>query len=296
MTKAVIFNIQKFCVHDGPGIRTTVFFKGCPLSCGWCHNPESQKFEPELLVQPEKCGGCGLCQSHCPHGAATAGGFLADRCTACGGCTDWCPGDARAVAGREYGMEELLAEIEKDAPFYEQSGGGVTLSGGEALCQIDFVERLVRACSQKGIHVAVDTCGQVPYEHFARVLDYTGLFLYDLKLADSARHERHTGRDNSLILANLKRLCDSGARVHLRLPLIEGVNADDTDIEGVMAAAKPLGIRTIALLPYHDIGRAKYQRLGREYPALSAASPPPERLEKIRRRFAANGFDVTIGG
>jgi pyruvate formate lyase activating enzyme len=295
MTKAILFNIQKFCVHDGPGIRTTVFFKGCPLRCNWCHNPESQKFEPELLVQREKCSGCGQCQSHCPHRAA-AHGFIADRCTACGMCVDYCPGDARAVSGQEYVLDELLAEIAKDAPFYEHSGGGGTLSGGEALCQIDFVAELVRACSHKGIHVTIDTCGQLPFESFARVLDYTGLFLYDLKLADGGRHKQHTGQDNSLILANLERLCLSGAKVHLRLPLIEGINADDANIQGVMAVAKPLGITTVALLPYHDIGRDKYRRLGREYPAPEAASPSAGRLEEIRSAFACNGFAVTMGG
>jgi pyruvate formate lyase activating enzyme len=296
MTKAVIFNIQKFCVHDGPGIRTTVFFKGCPLNCSWCHNPESQKFGPELLVQREKCGDCGLCQSRCPHGAAAPQGYRTDRCTACGLCVDFCPGDARVVAGREYGLDQLLAEIEKDAPFYEQSGGGVTLSGGEALCQVDFVAELVRACSNKGIHVAIDTCGQLPYENFARVLDYTGLFLYDLKLVDAGRHRQHTGQDNSPILSNLARLRASGARVHLRLPLIEGINADAANIAGVIAVARPLGITDVALLPYHDIGRDKYRRLGREYPAPLAASPSTGRLEEIRRQFAENGFTVTLGG
>jgi len=278
MTKAFLFNIQKFCVHDGPGIRTTVFFKGCPLSCGWCHNPESQKFDRELLFQREKCRSCGQCQSHCPQGAAAAHGCIAGKCTVCGLCADLCPGGARMVAGKEYCLEELLAEIEKDAPFYEQSGGGVTLSGGEALCQIDFVARLVRACSQKGIHVAIDTCGQLPFESFA------------------SRHKQHTGRDNSLILANLARLSASGAKVQLRLPLIEGINADDANIAGMMAVAKPLGITAVALLPYHDIGRDKYRRLGREYPAPLAASPSTGRLEEIRRLFAQDGFAVTMGG
>lgn len=295
MTKAMVFNIQKFCIHDGPGIRTTVFFKGCPLRCSWCHNPESQKFEPELLVQQEKCTGCGQCQSRCLQGAA-AGGDASGRCTACGICTDYCSGDARAVAGREYGLTELLTEIEKDTPFYEQSGGGVTLSGGEALCQIDFVERLVKDCSGRGIHVTIDTCGQLPYESFARVLDYTGLFLYDLKLADAERHRLHTGQDNFLILANLTRLRRAGAKVQLRLPLIEGINADNDNIRGVMAVAGPLGITGISLLPYHDIGRDKYKRLNREYLLPDAAAPTAGRLEEIRQMLSDNGFSVTTGG
>ncbi|MDR3562564.1 MAG: glycyl-radical enzyme activating protein [Negativicutes bacterium] len=296
MTKATIFNIQKFCVHDGPGIRTTVFFKGCPLACSWCHNPESQAFGPQLLVNRAKCSSCGQCARDCPHGVDGATGYDTIRCVACGRCVDACPQDARVVAGREYSLAELMVEIEKDQPFYEQSGGGVTLSGGEALCQIDFVAALVSTCRQKGIGAVIDTCGQVPYDSIARVLDDTELFLYDLKFADPDRHRQHTGQDNALIIANLERLCRSGAAVHLRVPLIAGLNDDDANIEGIVAVAKPLSIAAVNLLPYHDIGRDKYKRLGREYPDQAMATPSAGRLEEIRQRFAQNGFKVTIGG
>ena len=296
MTTAVLFNIQKFCVHDGPGIRTTVFFKGCPLDCLWCHNPESQSFVPELLVDAEKCGACGWCQTHCPQGAATGSGQAAAPCTVCGICADSCPRGARALAGQEYHLPDLLAEIEKDMPFYDQSGGGVTLSGGEALCQIDFVAELVKNCAARGINVAIDTCGHVPFDHFTRVIDHTGLFLYDLKMTDPDRHRKFTGQDNSLILANLRRLRREGANVNLRLPLIAGLNDDPANLQATVALAKDLGIMTVNLLPYHDIGRGKYHKLRRKYVAAGLTAPPAEELSRICDLFAANGLDAKIGG
>jgi pyruvate formate lyase activating enzyme len=203
---------------------------------------------------------------------------------------------ARTVAGEEYTVARLMAEVEKDLPFYEQSGGGVTLSGGEALCQIDFVEELVQACRRKGIRVAIDTCGYVPFDSFARILEDTDLFLYDLKLWDPAAHKLHTGCGNGLILANLQELRRRGANVNLRLPLVSGVNDDEGNIGGIISFAGDLGITTVNLLPYHDIGRDKYRRLSRQGSAVTMASPAEGRLEEIRRAFTVNGFAVKIGG
>ncbi|MEG6511700.1 trans-4-hydroxy-L-proline dehydratase activase [Desulforamulus ruminis] len=300
MTKARIFNIQKFCIHDGPGIRTTVFFKGCPLSCLWCHNPESQNFSKEIFYHPEKCVQCGQCLTKCKQGAVERQGEILTqdrrKCVACGECTDFCSHNAREIAGREYSLDELLAEIEKDRPFYEQSKGGVTLSGGEALCQIDFVADLVKACQKRGISVAVDTCGQVPFSSFERILDFVDIFLYDIKIMDPVLHEKYAGQSNRLILENLRRLVERGARVYLRLPLIEGVNTQDDNIREVIAFIKGMNLPLIHLLPYHDMGKSKYLRLNREYPGPLLKRPSDERLEQIKSLFEASQFKVKIGG
>jgi pyruvate formate lyase activating enzyme len=292
MEKATIFNIQKFCVHDGPGIRTSVFFKGCPLSCIWCHNPESQVFTPELLYNKEKCINCGNCASACPQDARSGKG----HCKYCGTCTDVCTQEACVMAGREYDIKQLLAEIEKDLPFYEHSGGGITLSGGEALCQINFVEELTKSCCKKGIGIVVDTCGQVPYESFERILSYTDLFLYDLKFGDPARHKRYTGRDNLLILDNLRKLASTEAKISLRVPLIEGINADDANVEAIISLIEGIELVRVNLLPYHEIGWDKYKRLNRQYPRQVMASPSVQRLDEIQCRFEASGFETKIGG
>jgi pyruvate formate lyase activating enzyme len=298
--KATIFNIQKFCIHDGPGIRTTVFFKGCPLTCLWCHNPESQTFGKEMLFVAHKCVQCYQCERHCGHGAlqriATKITYHSAACVFCGTCVDYCVNNAREVAGQEYSVSELIEEIEKDRPFYEQSMGGVTLSGGEVMCQIDFVEELVKGCHRKGISVAIDTCGYTPFDSFVRIMEYVDLFLYDVKLMDPILHRRYTGKDNSLILENLQQLVSLGAKVNLRIPLIEGINTDTDNIDMMINFTKHLPIYGVNLLAYHDIGRDKYKRLAMEYAQESMARPSDERLEEIKQRFEANGFPVRIGG
>ncbi|MCL6477683.1 MAG: glycyl-radical enzyme activating protein [Peptococcaceae bacterium] len=300
MKKAVVFNIQKFCVHDGPGIRTTVFFKGCPLSCLWCHNPEGRSFKREMLINLEKCSGCGQCRQICARGAVsmTASGPVQDesRCVLCEKCVDYCLNSAREVAGREYTVEELMVEIEKDRPFYDQSGGGVTFSGGEALWQIDFLADLAGACKNRGIPVAVDTCGYAPFTSFERILDYVDVFLYDIKLMDPDLHAKYTGKDNRLILENLGKLAGKGANINLRLPLIEGINAGDGNIASIIDFIRGMNISRVNLLPYHDLGRAKYARLAGEYRPGPLSAPPGERMEEIKRLFEANNYKVKIGG
>lgn len=294
MSSPLIFNIQRYAIHDGGGIRTTVFFKGCPLSCRWCHNPESQRRQRELLFHKERCVGCGRCAAACP------AAFDRDRCTACGRCTDLCAHSAREVAGREYALEDLMRELEKDRIFYEQSGGGITLSGGECLAQdMDYVEELARRLYQRGYSVDFDTCGHVPYEHFQRVLPYADAFLYDIKLLDPDTHRRYTGADNRLILENLKRLSGDGGKIAIRLPLIGGVNASEPYIRDVIAFLRDGGIRAsqINLLKYHTAGSGKYGKLGRAYEPDGFFPPEDAWLEQMAELFRKNGFtNIHIGG
>ncbi len=290
--------LQKFSIHDGPGIRTTVFFKGCPLRCSWCHNPESQSYRAELLYDAEKCTQCLRCLPHCPQQAITASAAT-DRnlCRACGECSDHCLHGARQIAGRAISPAELLPQLLADQVFYEQSGGGVTFSGGEPLSHIDVLETLAQESKRHRLHVCVDTCGHAPAESFRRSLRYTDLFLFDLKHMDPAKHRLYTGQDNRLILANLRLLSDFGANIFLRLPLIEGINADSENIAATLAFAKTLRLRQVNLLPYHATGRSKYARLGRADETGEQLKPPtPDRLEEIRHQFAAAGFDTHIGG
>lgn len=298
MGNPLILNIQKYAIHDGEGIRTTVFFKGCPLSCRWCHNPESQRYRRELLFYGERCAGCGACAGACPHGAALPPDR--DACRACGSCVDICVHDAREWAGRTYELRDLVRELEKDRMFYEQSGGGITLSGGEVLAQdMAYVAGLARQLCDKGYSVDIDTCGYVPYERFQEVLPYVDTFLYDIKLMDPVAHMRYTGADNRLILENLKRLSEDGGKINIRLPLIGGVNDCDRHIADVIAFLKNENIRVyrVNLLKYHDTGGGKYGKLGRTYDGAGMSVPDGAWLERAREAFLQNGFANTeIGG
>ena len=295
MNTALIFNIQKFCVHDGPGIRTTVFFKGCPLTCLWCHNPESQAFGRQILWSGEKCTGCRQCEQACPQ-QATGAGPAVRSCALCERCIDICIHNARELAGTEYTVSALMAEIEKDRPFYDQSGGGVTLSGGEALSQLDFAAELARSCRDRGIAVAVDTCGYAPFSSFEKILPAADLFLYDIKLMDAALHQKYTGRDNALILDNLQKLARCKARIQLRLPLIAGINEDDRNIQAIIDFVRDFRLEAVNLLPYHDTGTSKYAKLGRQYGDRPMAPPAAARLNEIKTMFEQANFKVKIGG
>ena len=300
MEKTKVFNIQKFSIHDGPGIRTTVFFKGCPLNCIWCHNPESQSFGREMMTDKEKCTLCGRCAAKCKRGAvAILDGRLVNdlsKCDLCGSCTDFCARNAREIAGEELTAAEIMKEIEKDRVFYEHSKGGVTFSGGEVMCQPEALAELARACRERGIHVAVDTCGHAPFSSFEKVMEYVDVFLYDIKLMDGELHRKYTGKDSALILDNLMKLDRSGANINLRLPIIGGINDDDGNIEKVLEFIKMTSIREINLLPYHDIARSKYLRLGREYDCSIMTVPTGERMDELKSRFEKSGYKVKIGG
>jgi len=300
MAVPLIFNIQKFSVHDGPGIRTTLFFKGCPLACQWCHNPESQRYEPDFLVQAEHCVACGRCAQSCQNQAIELlqGQVIhhADRCSHCKVCTHQCYYNALDVVGQSYTVPQLMVEIEKDRPFYEQSGGGVTLSGGEVMTHIDFVEELIEACQHQGISVVVDTCGYAPRENFTRIMEKVDLFLYDLKLLDDQEHRHYTGKGNGIILENLQMLSDCGQRINLRLPLIEGINTDDEHIQQVLHFIESLTIDSINLLPYHHLGIGKYEKMNLEYPTEQFITPSDQRVEQIKHIFAQAKYKIKIGG
>lgn len=300
-----VFNIQKFSIHDGDGIRTSIFFKGCPVSCVWCHNPESQRHQKELMLFHDRCTACGSCVRHCPAEANRIedGRLIIDRekCTACGVCTDWCINNAREVAGKEYTVQELVKEAEKDRMFYEDSGGGITLSGGEVMVQdMDYIEKLCRILHDKGYSVNIDTCGYAPYENFKRILPYIDTFLYDIKAMDPEVHKHFIGVDNALILENLKKLSDDGARINIRIPVIDGVNATEEFMNSVIDFLRENSIRVkqVNLLPYHNTGMHKYRKLDRSYDEEQLLKVPEKpRMELFKDIFMKHGYSNTkIGG
>lgn len=301
MKTGLVFDIKKYSIHDGPGIRTTVFLKGCPLSCWWCHNPESQSSLPAIFYRPERCIGCGICIESCPRQALelTRTGVKTDlsKCTACGICADRCPSGARELVGTEMTVEEVVAEIKKDLLFYDQSGGGVTFSGGEPLLQPEFLIALLQECGKFEFHRAVDTSGFAPLSVLLEVARYTDLFLYDVKMMDSEKHKKYTGVGNELILSNLRALAESGAAINVRIPIIPGINDDDENIEqtGLFVASLP-NVCRVNILPYHSAGRSKYEKWGREY-LLPEVMPPTENaMQHIAKTLSQYGLDVKIGG
>ena len=276
--KAMIFDIERSSFVDGPGIRTTVFFKGCNLACAWCHNPESQKRTPQMLFYRDKCTGCGTCRQKCPHGLAS--------CELCGTCARYCPSRAREICGREYTLDEVLCEVKKDRLFYESSGGGVTCSGGECMLQIEFLEEFLKGCKENGIHTAVDTAGHVPYASFERILPHTDLLLYDFKCFDSERHKYYTGVGNERILENLARLLRSGTPLWIRIPIIPGVNDSVEEMKKIKAFLDLHGApEKIELLPYHAMGEHKYAAMGKEVRTFSA--PSEETVARLKEVFTA---------
>jgi pyruvate formate lyase activating enzyme len=300
-TEGLVFDIRKFSLHDGPGIRTTVFFKGCPLSCWWCHNPESQSPKPEIMLWESRCIRCGACIQACPQGAVSTqdGRIITDRerCTRCGTCTGECAADARELIGKRMSVNEVMREIERDVVFFEDSGGGVTFSGGEPLAQRAFLAELLRACHALEIHTAVDTCGYTPWEALDSIRADTDLFLYDLKLMDDTRHRLHTGVSNRLILDNLQALSASGARIIVRMPVIPGINDSDDDLHhlGAFAAVLP-HLERLDILPYHHSALGKYERLDKAYPMPESVSPTDERMQEIARLLQTYDLSVKIGG
>ena len=297
----IIFDIRKYSIHDGPGIRTAVFFKGCPLRCWWCHNPESQSAAVEIIFRESRCIACQACLAACEQGALAwnGNGPVTDpeKCRLCGACADGCYAEARQQVGREMTVEQVLAEIERDIAFYDESGGGVTFSGGEPLLQRDFLSALLHACRAKEIHTALDTSGFAAWETMERIRGDVDLFLYDLKLIDDALHRQTTGVSNALILENLQALSQRRHAIRLRVPVIPGINADDEAVRqiGAFAAALP-HLNGVDLLPYHAIGIDKYARFNRAYKLPETRSPSDERMAEIEHILTGFGLTVKIGG
>ena len=299
-----ITNIQKFSIHDGDGIRTTVFFKGCPLHCTWCHNPETQCYNPEVEFDSEKCVGCGSCIGACHaeaisivNGKAFTDSNKCDRCDKCG---KMCPSSARRVMGKEYEPKALVKELMKDLMFYEESGGGVTLSGGEVMMMdIDYLIAIAKELKRNGISLFIDTCGYVPYERLSKILPYTDTFLYDLKCMDDELHKKYTGVSNEKILDNLARLSKDGARIYVRIPVIKEVNGNEKNMQDTIKFLQDNGIHPakINLLPYHDAGVPKYSKIGMVYEGHELHAPFKEEMEKFAELFIKAGFiNTKIGG
>lgn len=273
MNKALIFDITKLSYVDGPGARTTVFFKGCNLACKWCHNPEGISPKAEILFYKDKCTRCGNCERVCPS---------PDACIFCGRCEKYCPNRAKKLCGKEYSAEELFFEISKDKRFYDASGGGVTFSGGECMLHPEFLSRVASLAKGAGIHTAIDTAGNVPYENFLEVMPYCDLFLYDVKCASEKLHKAGTGASNERIIENLKRLAKE-SEVVIRIPVIGGFNDDKEEMKKIRELVSGVGAKKIELLPYHGMAKEKYAASGRKFTEFNAIAP--ERLKELKRYF-----------
>ncbi len=276
MNKGILFDIQKFSTIDGPGIRTTVFFKGCNLNCAWCHNPESQSQHRELMFFKNKCAKCGKCREKCPNNF--------ENCLLCGDCTVYCPTHAREIVGKEWTVDEVFEEIESDKLFYKASGGGVTFSGGECMLQIEFLLELLKKCRNNGIHTAVDTAGHLPFEYFERIIPFTDLILYDVKCFDREKHKEHTGVYNDLILSNLKKLLEIGAPLCVRIPIIPTINESADELIKIKEFIYSNGVPVkVELLPYHSMGEHKYDALSMTKRVFSV--PTDDSMQKLRLIF-----------
>ncbi len=302
--KALIFNTQKYNMYDGPGVRTIVFFKGCPLRCQWCSNPEGQKRGFEVFYKVDLCVNCGTCAEVCPsgvHGFSSDGKHKIERgaqCVGCRKCETACPRAALGISGQMHSISNLMAIIEEDMPFYETSGGGFTLGGGEALAQPEAAANLLMACKQKGINTAMETCGYAKPEALLKAAEFTDLFLFDLKHMDSERHRALTGVRNESILKNMRLLLENRYQVKARLPLLTGMNDDEAALRQIVDFLRPWqdrkNFKGVDLLPYHKLGVHKYSLLGMEYPLKGEYGFSDNDLEKIRLFFERNGLEVSV--
>lgn len=312
MSSGTIFDIKKYSINDGPGIRTTVFLSGCPLSCWWCHNPESQSRTPQLLYRPNRCLACGTCAEVCPEGAihlecgSSASAYAEvklrrsvvtdrEKCTACQTCVSACYAGARQFSGYETTVGEVMAQVKREIPFYDESGGGVTFSGGEPLMQPTFLSALLTACRREEIHTTVDTSGFANWNVFEQIRGDVDLFLFDLKHMDSVRHREVTGVPNEVILDNLKKLAERGHKILARIPLIPGINDDEENLQasGKFLASLP-HLEGVELMGYHDIAQAKYQALGWEYKLPNTRPPTEEAMSHAADLLRSHNLQVAI--
>ncbi len=301
MKKGLIFDIRRYAIHDGPGIRTTVFFKGCPMRCWWCHNPEGQDSELELVFRKSRCVGCGICAERCQRKVIlpVTQAISIDRrnCILCEMCSNVCPSDALSIAGKRMKVEEVLEEIEKDESFYEESGGGVTFSGGEPLMQPYFLEALLTECKRRTIHTTLDTCGFADSGIIDRIRDKVDLFLYDIKIMNDRKHRKYTGVSNQQILRNLKTLAENGGRIVISFPIVPSINDDEKNVDETAKFISSLpNIQQVNLLPYHRAGIEKYKSLGKPYRLNRVQPPSDRRIKSVKNRIEALGIRVGIGG
>lgn len=295
-----VFRIMRYSTEDGPGLRTTVFLKGCPLSCAWCHNPESKSFEPDFIHHANHCINCGSCAEACPHSAIEmleeGPAFPTSACDRCQQCIAACPADAREFLGKVMSVAEVLKEILKDRVFYEESGGGLTLSGGEPLSQPEFSRQLLNACKHEDLHTALDTTLHAPWSSIEDLLPHTDLFLVDMKLLDGHLHKHHTGTDNNLILSNLQRLDQSGARIIIRMPVVREITDIEYDIRNRIHFLKSLkNVVGVELLPYHAMAEGKSAAMNMEYDQKGFSPPAEGEMAVIAQRFRDNQIEVLNG-
>jgi pyruvate formate lyase activating enzyme len=296
MDMGTIFDIKRYAINDGPGIRTAVFFKGCPLRCWWCHNPEGQSFQPQLMYRKNRCKSSGACIEACPQQAIRwENGPVIDweRCDQCGKCAEVCYAGALEMVGYAITPSDLMLEIQRDLPFYDQSGGGVTFTGGEPLAQAEFLRQVLLLCKKEHIHTAVDTSGYTSWEMIEQLLPLVDLFLYDLKLMNEVKHKKYTSASNRRILNNLRKLSAAGAHIIIRIPLIPGINDDDENLETSASFISGLpSLDGVEIMPYHDIAAAKFPALGMSYQLAGTQSPSIDKVSSVEELFVEHHLPV----
>ncbi len=298
--KGIVFDIQRFSVHDGPGIRTLVFLKGCPLRCPWCSNPESQRREQEIMFIARNCIGCKKCLNVCPSGAIDfdlPSRIRPEKCTLCGKCIEVCYAGALNTAGQEKTVETVLNELKKDNVYYRRSGGGITLSGGEPLAQADFAGQLLAGCKANGWHTTIETTGFTTEKVLKRVLPLVDLVLLDIKHMDDQKHKKYVGKSNKTVHRNARVIAGSGVQMIVRVPVIPGFNDDLINIRSTANFAHSLGtVNELHLLPYHRLGQGKYDYLGRQYPLEGITPPSRGNMERLKLLVESCGLRCSIGG